>query len=56
MSFRCYNSHEALYGGRIYSLYVDAVVVLALYVQYSLASTTTASKYKLYIRPPYRTS
>ena len=28
----CYNSHEVLCGGCIYSLYVDAVVILAWYV------------------------
>jgi len=25
----CYNSYGVLYGGRIYNLYVDAVVLLA---------------------------
>jgi len=30
--FCCYNSYEVLYGGHIYKLYVDAVVVSARYV------------------------
>ena len=31
-SFCCHNSHEVLYGGSTYNLYIDAIVVLAHYV------------------------
>jgi archaellum biogenesis protein FlaJ (TadC family) len=44
-----YNSYEVLYGGHIYNLYVDAVVVSAQYVCVCVCVC-------VYIRPPYRTS
>jgi hypothetical protein len=51
-SFCCYNSHEVLYGGCIYNLYVGAVVVLAWYnkEQYNKLSINCAFLGSLYQR------
>jgi hypothetical protein len=46
-----YSSYEVLYGGHIYNLYVDAVVVSARYVCVCVCVCVC-----VYIWPPYMTS